>query len=135
MKTTACRISHFNAAHRLYNVSWTDEENLKVFGKCSNPLFHGHNYKLVVCLEGEVDPKTGFVYDLAKLQKIIDNHVISLLDHKNLNLELDYFKETNPTTENISKFIWNKIKNQVNENYKVKIVLYETEKNFVEYSE
>jgi 6-pyruvoyltetrahydropterin/6-carboxytetrahydropterin synthase len=133
MKVTVCRKEHFNAAHRLFNPGWSDEKNQEVFGKCSNPNFHGHNYELIVKLSGEPDPSTGFVYDLKKLSDLIKIHVLEDLDHKNLNVDVDEFNNLNPSAENIAVVIYNKLRNKINTKYELKIILYETERNFVEY--
>ncbi len=101
MKVTVNRKAHFNAAHRLYKVGWSDEKNLEVFGKCSNPLYHGHNYDSTVSVTGEVDPETGFVIDMKVLKDLIKNEIEDAFDHKNLNEEVPEFKSLNPTAENI----------------------------------
>lgn len=133
MKISINRKAHFNAAHRLHKEGYSDEENLKVFGKCSNPLYHGHNYELIVTVTGEIDPETGFVMNLDILKKIIKDEVEDYLDHKNLNLEVEEFKKLNPTAENISVVIWKRIRAKLNSKYKLKITLFETPRNFVEY--
>jgi 6-pyruvoyltetrahydropterin/6-carboxytetrahydropterin synthase len=133
MKISVFRKEHFNAAHRLFNPEWDDETNEKYFGKCNNPNFHGHNYDLVVKLTGDVDPKTGYVYDMKKLSDLIKEKVLKQFDHKNLNLDVTYFKNLNPTAENIAVVIYNILRSEVNENIDLKIKLYETERNFVEY--
>lgn len=133
MRITVCRKEHFNAAHRLYNPKWSDEKNDQVFGLCNNPNFHGHNYELVVKITGEVDPDTGFVIDMKYLSKIIREHVTNKFDHKNLNLDIDYFKTLNPTAENIAIVIWQILRDQLDVKYDLKVVLYETERNYVEY--
>lgn len=133
MKVAVYRKEHFNAAHRLYNSEWDDDKNTQVFGKCSNPHFHGHNYELFVKITGEVDPKTGYVYDMKKLSDLIRQHVINKFDHKNLNLDTEYFKKLNPTAENIAIVIYNILRGKLDGNLDLKIRLYETERNFVEY--
>jgi 6-pyruvoyltetrahydropterin/6-carboxytetrahydropterin synthase len=133
MKVAVSRKEHFNAAHRLFNPAWTDEKNLAVFGKCSNPHYHGHNYELIVTLVGESDPDTGYVYDLKALSDIIEQHVLRHFDHKNLNLDTAYFKDLNPTAENIAVVIWRILRQQIDTSFELKIKLYETERNFVEY--
>ncbi len=133
MKIAVSRNEHFNAAHRLYNPQWTDEKNDRVFGKCNNPNFHGHNYDLTVTLVGEIDPETGFVYDLKVLSDTIKEHVLKHFDHKNLNLDTAYFKDLNPTAENIAAVIWRILRQQIDSKYDLKVKLYETERNFVEY--
>ena len=134
MKTTVCRKAHFNAAHKLYRPDWTDEKNDKVFGKCANKNFHGHNYELIVSLTGEIDKETGYVYDLGKLKGIIKSEVEDYLDHKNLNLDIDDFKNLNPSAENIAVLIYNRLIKYFYDSFKLKITLYETPRNFVEYS-
>ena len=134
MKVTVSRKAHFNAAHKLFRSDWTDEKNFEVFGKCSNKNFHGHNYELIVSLTGEIDNETGYVYDLGKLKNIVKNEVEDYLDHKNLNLDIDYFKDKIPSTENLAVFIWNKLNDSIELEGKLSIVLYETPRNFVEYS-
>jgi 6-pyruvoyltetrahydropterin/6-carboxytetrahydropterin synthase len=133
MKVAVSRKEHFNAAHRLYNPEWSNEKNDQVFGKCNNPNFHGHNYELIVTLVGEPDPATGYVYDMKKLSDVIREHVTRQFDHKNLNLDTTYFKSTNPTAENIAIVIWGILRQQIDNKYDLKIKLYETERNFVEY--
>ena len=134
MKITVCRKAHFNSAHRLANLSWTNEKNLKVFGKCSYENYHGHNYELIVKLTGEIDPETGMLMDLSILKKIIKSEVEDVLDHKNLNLDIPYFKNLIPSTENLAIFIWNKLRDAIEINCDLSVVLYETPRNFVEYS-
>jgi 6-pyruvoyltetrahydropterin/6-carboxytetrahydropterin synthase len=133
LKVSVSRHEHFNAAHRLYNPAWSDEKNDSVFGKCNNPNFHGHNYELIVTLTGEPDPETGYVYDLKVLSNLIKEHVLRHFDHKNLNLDTPYFKTLNPTAENISIVIWRILRQYIDTQFDLKIKLYETERNFVEY--
>lgn len=133
MKISINRKAHFNSAHRLHKEGYSDEENLKVFGKCSNPLYHGHNYELIVTVTGEIDPETGFVMNLDILKKIIKDEVEDYLDHKNLNLEVEEFKKLNPTAENISVVIWKRIRAKLNSKYELKVTLFETPRNYVEY--
>ena len=134
MKVTVSRKAHFNAAHKLYRPDWTDEKNLEVFGRCANKNFHGHNYELIVSLTGEIDKETGYVYDLGKLKSIIKSEVEDYLDHKNLNLDIDDFKNLNPSAENIAVLIYNRLIKYFDDSFKLKITLYETPRNFVEYS-
>jgi len=133
MKISVCRIAHFNAAHRLFNPNWTFEKNETVFGKCNNPNYHGHNYKLEVWVKGEIDPETGYLIDLKILKDIIQKEVEDRFDHKNLNLDTEEFKNLNPTAENIAIVIWQLIKEKINPDLELKIRLYETERNIVEY--
>ena len=134
MNLTISRKAHFNAAHKLYRPDWSDEKNESVFGKCANENFHGHNYDLTVSLTGKVNPETGYVYDLGKLKEIIKQEVEDYLDHKNLNLDIPEFKNLNPTAENIAILIYDRLINHFKPDYKLKITLYETPRNFVEYS-
>jgi len=133
MRISVSRLEHFNAAHRLYIPAWTDEKNDAVFGKCNNPNFLGHNYELIVTLTGEPDPMTGYVYDLKLLSDIIKENILAHFDHKNLNLDTPYFKTLNPTAENIAVVIWRILRQQIDPKFELKIKLYETERNFVEY--
>ncbi|PZR39493.1 MAG: 6-pyruvoyl tetrahydrobiopterin synthase [Azospira oryzae] len=133
MKVAVTRKEHFNAAHRLHNPEWTDDKNQMVFGKCNNPNYHGHNYDLEVTLVGTPDPATGYVYDLKVLSDLIKDHVLHHFDHKNLNLDVAYFKDLNPTAENIAIVIWRILRQQIDNQYHLKIKLYETERNVVEY--
>ena len=129
------RRERFNAAHRLYRKDWSDEKNLEVFGKCSNPNRHGHNYILYVTVKGDVGPETGFVINLKVLSQIIRTKIIEKIDHKNLNLEVDFMKDKIVSTENIAIAIWEEIEQDILSNgaelHCVKVV--ETENNFVEY--
>ncbi|WP_111306711.1 6-pyruvoyl trahydropterin synthase family protein [Confluentibacter sediminis] len=134
MKVTVSRKAHFNAAHRLYRKDWTDEKNSLIFGKCSNPNFHGHNYELIVNVTGDIDKETGYVIDIQFLKDIIKSEVEDAFDHKNLNVEVAEFKELNPTAEYIAVVIYNKIKPKLKPNLDLEITLYETPRNFVSYS-
>lgn len=133
MKVAVYRKAHFNAAHRLHNPQWSDEKNKQVFGKCNNENFHGHNYELIVKVAGEPDPETGYVCDIKTLKDTIQKHVINKFDHKNLNYDTEEFKTTNPTAENIAVVIWNILRKQINNQLDLKVTLYETERNFVEF--
>ncbi|MGO2102384.1 6-pyruvoyl trahydropterin synthase family protein [Psychroflexus halocasei] len=132
-KVTVHRKAHFNAAHRLHRDDWDDAKNKEIFGKCNNPNFHGHNYKLIVSVTGEIDPETGYVIDLKILKDIIKSKVEDDFDHKNLNIEVEDFKNLNPTVENISVVIYNRIKAHLDPKLKLEITLYETPRNFVTY--
>lgn len=134
MIVTVSRKAHFNAAHRLYRKEWSDEKNAQVFGKCSNPNFHGHNYELIVSVTGKINKQTGFVMDMKVLKDIIREEVEEAFDHKNLNVEVEEFKALNPTAENIAIVIYNKIKPRLDSLLDLEIVLYETPRNFVTYS-
>lgn len=133
MKVTVFRKEHFNAAHRLHNPAWSEEKNKAFFGKCNNPNYHGHNYDLTVILKGEIDPESGYVYDMKLLSDLIKEHVLKRFDHKNLNLDTDEFSQLNPTAENIAVVIWNILREKIDRKFELKIRLYETERNFVEY--
>lgn len=132
-KVAVFRKEHFNAAHRLHNPAWTDEKNRKVFGLCNNPNYHGHNYELIVQLTGVPDPETGYVFDMKLLSDIIQEEVIKKFDHKNLNLDTVEFATLNPTAENIAVVIYRLLRARLDKELDVKIRLYETERNFVEY--
>lgn len=134
MRVTVSRKAHFNAAHRLYRKDWSDAKNLEVFGKCSNPNYHGHNYELIVSVTGKIDTETGYVIDIKILKDIIKTEVEDAFDHKNLNVEVPEFKEFNPTAENIAVVIYNKIKPKLESALDVEITLFETPRNFVTYS-
>jgi 6-pyruvoyltetrahydropterin/6-carboxytetrahydropterin synthase len=132
-RTAIFRKEHFNAAHRLFVPAWTDEQNFAVFGKCSNPHYHGHNYELIVKVTGVPDPQTGYVINLSDLSSIIQNHVLAKFDHKNLNLDTKEFAELNPTAENIVYVIYEILRKQLDASLDLQVRLYETERNFVEY--
>lgn len=130
---TICRAEHFNAAHRLHNPHWDDARNQQVFGKCNNPNYHGHNYDLTVRLTGEIDPETGYVFDLKQLSDIIKQQVLNRFDHRNLNLDTDDFWELNPTAENIAVVIWRRLRAALPPALALAVTLHETDRNFVEY--
>ncbi|OUT99153.1 MAG: 6-pyruvoyl tetrahydrobiopterin synthase [Flammeovirgaceae bacterium TMED32] len=132
-KVSIFRKEHFNAAHRLHNPSLSDTENAKIFGRCNNANYHGHNYDLIVKLMGEVDATTGYVYDMKLLSDIIKENILDRFDHKNLNLDVKEFESLNPTAENIAITIYEILKSKIEKRYEIKILLYETERNFVEY--
>ncbi len=132
-KVAVYRKEHFNAAHKLFCADWTDEKNKQVFGACSNPNYHGHNYELVVQVIGIPDPITGFVINTKELSTIVEEEVKSRFDHKNLNLDTDFFKNLNPSAENIAIVIFNLLRSRISESLDLKIRLYETERNFVDY--
>ncbi len=134
MEITVSRQSQFNAAHRLHVSHWSDEENKAFFGLCNNANFHGHNYKLIVSVTGIVNPISGYLIDMKILKQIIDEEVKDKFDHRNLNLDTSEFKDLNPTAENIAIVIWNLLRKRIEQNIKLKITLYETERNFVEYN-
>ncbi len=132
-KVAVCRVEHFNAAHRLHVPDWPEEQNAAVFGKCNNPNFHGHNYQLIVKVTGVPDEKTGYVMDMKVLSDLIKEQVLQRFDHKNLNLDTQEFKNLNPTAENIAITVYNLLRAHVAPLLELKIILYETERNFVEY--
>lgn len=134
MRITVYRKAHFNAAHRLHNPSLSDTQNQEVFGKCNNPYYHGHNYELIVGVTGEVDPKTGYLIDMKVLSDFIKSEVEEHLDHKNLNEQVEEFKTMNPTAEHIAYVIYHRLKRVLPTELDLKITLYETPRNFVEYS-
>jgi|TARA_B110000003_G_C16622702_1_gene523758 6-pyruvoyltetrahydropterin/6-carboxytetrahydropterin synthase len=132
-KIAIVRCEHFNAAHRLHNKNWSDQKNKDVFGKCNNPNYHGHNYDLEVKVIGDCDPDTGYVIDTKILSDLIKKYVLDRYDHKNLNLDTQEFKDVNPTAENIAISIYNLLKPKLASDLELKIKLYETPRNFVEY--
>lgn len=134
MSLTVYRKAHFNAAHRLFKEEWSNEKNFEVFGKCSNPNYHGHNYVLEVGLSGDIDPETGFLIDLKILKEIIKEEVEIPFDHKNLNIEVEVFKTLNPTVENIAIVIWNRLRERLDTKFEISVKLYETPRNFVVYT-
>jgi len=132
-KVAVFRREHFNAAHRLFNPNWDDRKNAEVFGKCSNPHYHGHNYELVVKVIGVPDPDTGYVMDMKVLSVITAEEVLARFDHKNLNLDTEEFRDLNPTAENIAIVIYGLLRARIDRELELKVRLYETERNFVEY--
>lgn len=123
----------FAAAHRLFKAELSDEENFNLFGKCSNPNWHGHNYTLEVTVAGDLDPNTGFVLDIKALKEIIHKYVISKVDHKNLNLDTDFMRGLIPTSENIVTAIWKQLVDKIPSGKLYSVKLYETENNYFEY--
>ena len=134
MEITVSRKAHFNAAHRLHNKNWSDEKNQKIFGKCNYQNYHGHNYELVVSVTGKINPETGYVIDMGELKKIIKKEVEERLDHKNLNLDVPYFSSIIPSAENICIYIYDILRDNIDSQFKLSVRLYETPRNFVEYS-
>lgn len=132
-KVAVFRKEHFNAAHRLHNPTLSDEENARIFGKCNYANYHGHNYELIVKVTGEVDPVTGYVTDTKVLSQLVKAHVIERFDHKNLNLDTEEFKTLNPTAENIAMVIHSILRPHIDSQHDLKIMLYETERNYVEF--
>ena len=134
-KVKVTRRVHFCAAHRLGRDDWDEAQNREVFGLCANPNWHGHNYEMDVTVEGEVDPETGYVYDLKSLRELVETRVLDDLDHRNLNLDVPWLKGTNPTTENLVVAIWERLTGELPEQVRLcRIVLWETPRNVVEYS-
>lgn len=134
MEITVSRKAHFNAAHRLHLPQWTENENKDFFGLCNNPNFHGHNYDLIVSVTGKINETTGYLLDIKKLSDLIKLEIEDRFDHKNLNLDCIEFAKLNPTTENIAVVIWNILRRKLDSELKLKVTLYETERNFVEYN-
>jgi 6-pyruvoyltetrahydropterin/6-carboxytetrahydropterin synthase len=124
---------HFNAAHRLHNPAQSDAWNKATFGLCNNPNFHGHNYELEVSVEGEIDPDTGYVIDIGRLKHIVEERVVDRLDHKNLNLDVAWFRELLPSAENIAVVIWNQLQPEIPAGRLLRVRLWETPRNYVEY--
>ncbi|WP_210520533.1 6-pyruvoyl trahydropterin synthase family protein [Hymenobacter terricola] len=133
MQVTICRTEHFNAAHRLHNPTWSADQNHRVFGKCNNPNYHGHNYNLTVRLTGTVDPETGYVYDMKRLSDLIKHEILDRYDHRNLNLDTEEFQSLNPTAENIAVIIWQRLRPHLDATLALSVTLHETDRNFVEY--
>lgn len=131
----ASRRLHFSAAHRLYRADWSDERNAVVFGDCSNPNWHGHNYELEVTVEGPVDPETGFVMDLKRLKDLVEERVVAEVDHRNLNLEVPWLEGVIPSTENVAVAIWERLVDRLPAGVRLaKVLLQETPRNSVEYT-
>lgn len=133
MEITISRKTHFNAAHRLHIKEWSEEKNKVFFGVCNNKNYHGHNYELIVSLTGEIDEESGYLFDMKILSDILRDEIENKFDHKNLNLDTKEFENLNPTAENISVVIWQILREKIDTKLKLKITLYETERNFVEY--
>jgi 6-pyruvoyltetrahydropterin/6-carboxytetrahydropterin synthase len=132
-KIAVYRKEHFNAAHRLHAQGLSDSENAQIFGKCNYPNYHGHNYELIVKVTGEVDKKTGYVIDLKLLGDLVKKEIVERFDHRNLNLDVPEFRDLNPTAENIAIVIYEILRSKLDQSYDLKITLYETERNYVEY--
>lgn len=133
MEVTVSRKAHFNAAHRLFNKNWSDKKNESVFGKCNNSNYHGHNYEMIVSVTGKINPETGYVIDMGVLKKIIKDEVEERLDHKNLNLDVEYFADIIPSAENICIYIYSLLRNKISNELDISVTLYETPRNFVKY--
>ncbi len=132
-KVSVYRKENFNAAHRLHNPAWDEATNDRIFGKCNNPHFHGHNYELIIKVTGEPDPATGYVMDMKVLSDVVQENVIERFDHKNLNEDTAEFKTLNPTAENIAIVIYNILRKKIETKFDLQVRLYETERNFVDY--
>jgi len=131
---TVTRRLHFNAAHRVHNPALSDAENVAIFGKCNNPNWHGHNYVLDVSVRGPIEARTGYVVDLAKLRDLVTREVLDKVDHRNLNLEVDFMRDLIPTTENIVVAMWRVLEHAVSPATLSRLVLWETPNNSAEYS-
>jgi 6-pyruvoyltetrahydropterin/6-carboxytetrahydropterin synthase len=131
---TVTRRLQFNAAHRVHNPALSDEENTRLFGKCNNPNWHGHNYTLDVSVSGPVDDRTGYVLDLGALKKIVEERAVNLIDHKNFNLDVPFMRGVIPTSENIIVAIWRELAPAIEPGRLVRLVLWETPNNYVEYT-
>jgi 6-pyruvoyltetrahydropterin/6-carboxytetrahydropterin synthase len=131
---TVTRRLQFNAAHRVHNPALSDQENDQLFGKCNNPNWHGHNYTLDVSVRGDVDERTGYVIDLGKLKKLVEERAVNLIDHKNLNLDVAFMRGVIPTSENIIVAIWRQLDEAIRPGKLVRLVLWETPNNYVEYT-
>jgi 6-pyruvoyltetrahydropterin/6-carboxytetrahydropterin synthase len=132
-KVAVFRKESFNAAHRLFNPSWDDATNDRIFGKCALPNYHGHNYDLVVKVVGEPDPSTGYVMDMKLLSDLVQQEIVERFDHRNLNLDTVEFRNLNPTAENIAVVIFNLLRPHIEPSLDLQVRLYETPRNFVEY--
>jgi len=133
-QVTVTRRLMFNAAHRVHNPALSDEENTRLFGKCNNPNWHGHNYTLDVSVRGSIDEKTGYVLDLGVLKRIVTERVVDKIDHKNLNLDVDFMRGVNPTSEHIITAMWRELEPAIHPAKLVRLVLWETANNYVEYT-
>ena len=133
-RVTVTRRLRFNAAHRVHNPALSDKENAAIFGKCNNPNWHGHNYILDVSVEGDIDGRTGYVFDLAALKLLVEREVVDKVDHRNFNLDVDFMKSVIPTSENIVVAFWGLLVDRVRPARLVRLVLWETENNYVEYT-
>ena len=132
-RATIVRRLHFNAAHRLHNAARSDEWNARTFGPCNNPNFHGHNYELEVMVEGDIDPDTGYVLDVVELKRIVETEVLSQLDHRNLNLDVPWFRSHIPSAENIAVYIWEQLRDKLPSGRLKRVRLWETPRNWVDY--
>jgi len=131
---TVTRRLMFNAAHRVHNPTLSDEENARLFGKCNNPNWHGHNYTLDVSVQGPIDARTGYVIDLGVLKQLVEERVVNKINHKNFNLDVDFMRGVIPTSENIIVAIWRELEPAIRPSRLTRLVLWETTNNYVEYS-
>ncbi|MBA3579315.1 MAG: 6-carboxytetrahydropterin synthase [Gemmatimonadota bacterium] len=133
-RVTVTRRLRFNAAHRVHNPALSDQENAAIFGKCNNPNWHGHNYILDVSVEGDIDDRTGYVFDLGALKQIVEREIVDKVDHRNFNLDVDFMESVIPTSENIIVAFWRLLNDRVKPARLARLVLWETENNYVEYT-
>lgn len=133
-RVTVTRRLRFNAAHRVHNPALSDEENVAIFGKCNNPNWHGHNYILDVSVEGDIDERTGYVLDLSALKELVEREIVDKVDHRNFNLDVEFMRDVIPTSENIIIAFWRLLVERVKPARLVRLVLWETENNYVEYT-
>lgn len=133
-RVTVTRRLRFNAAHRVHNPALSDEENAATFGKCNNPNWHGHNYILDVSVEGDIEERTGYVFDLGALKLLVEREVVDKVDHRNFNLDVDFMESVIPTSENIIVAFWRLLAGRVRPARLARLVLWETENNYVEYT-
>ena len=133
-RVTVTRRLRFNAAHRVHNPALSDQENAAIFGKCNNPNWHGHNYILDVSVEGDIDDRTGYVFDLGALKQIVEREIVDKVDHRNFNLDVDFMESVIPTSENIIVAFWGLLNDRVKPARLARLVLWETENNYVEYT-
>ena len=133
-RSAVTRRVHFNAAHRLHNPDRPDEWNRATFGACNNPSFHGHNYELDVTVEGEIDPETGYVMDLGRLNELVEERLLSRLDHRNLNVDVEWFSALIPTAENIAVVCWRELAPALPAGLTLRLRLWETPRNYVDYA-
>jgi 6-pyruvoyltetrahydropterin/6-carboxytetrahydropterin synthase len=132
-RCSVTRRVHFNAAHRLHNPKQTDEWNRRIFGKCNNPSFHGHNYELDITVDGEIDPETGYVFDLNEVKNVAERVLLRRLDHANLNVDVPWFQDLIPSAENIAAVCWRELRDALPAELSLRVRLWETPRNFVDY--
>ena len=132
-RASVTRTVHFNAAHRVHKPRFSDEWNRETFGECNNPNYHGHNYELELTVEGEIDPDTGYVLDLNRLKHLAEERILRRLDHKNLNLDVEWFRDLIPTSENVALVCWRELRAALPETLTLRLRLWETPRNYVDY--